>query len=124
MATQATFLPSAGLLTVIGDARKNSVTLSRDAAGKLLVNGGAVPVDGGTPTVANTSLIEVFGQDGNDTLALDEANGALPAAALFGGNGNDTLIGGSGNDQLFGGAGNDILEGKGGNDLLFGGAGN
>jgi Ca2+-binding RTX toxin-like protein len=124
MATTASFLPNAGVLTVLGDALKNSVTLKRDAAGKILVNGGAVPVLGGTPTVANTSLMQVFGQAGDDTLALDESNGALPAANLFGGNGNDTLIGGSGNDQLFGQAGNDVLQGKGGNDLLFGGDGN
>src|SRR5690348_814751 len=124
MATTATFIPNAKQLTVIGDSLKNSVTLSRDAAGKILVNGGAVAVQGGTPTVANTSLMQVFGQAGDDTIALDEANGALPAANLFGGNGNDTLIGGSGNDQLFGQAGNDILLGKGGNDLLFGGDGN
>jgi Ca2+-binding RTX toxin-like protein len=124
MATTASFLPGAGLLTVIGDARKNSVTLSRDAAGKILVNGGDVSVLGGTPTVANTSLIQVFGLDGDDALVLDESNGALPAANLFGGNGNDTLVGGSGDDQLFGQAGNDILLGKGGNDLLFGGDGN
>src|SRR5689334_10398770 len=124
MATTASFLPSAGLLTVIGDARKNSVTLSRDPAGKILVNGGAVSVLGGTPTVANTSLIQVFGLDGDDSLILDESNGALPAANLFGGNGNDTVIGGSAGDQLFGQAGNDILLGKGGNDLLFGGDGN
>jgi Ca2+-binding RTX toxin-like protein len=88
------------------------------------VNGGAVPVTGGTPTVANTSVIEIFGTGGNDTISLDEANGALPAAHLFGGAGNDVLTGGSGNDLLFGGTGNDILNGKGGDDLLFGGAGN
>ena len=88
------------------------------------MNGGAVPIVGGHATVANTALIQVFGQGGNDTITLDEANGALPAAQLFGGAGNDTLTGGSGADQLFGGAGNDTLLGKGGNDLLFGGAGN
>ena len=73
------------------------------------MNGGAVPIMGGTATVANTSLIEAFGQDGNDTIALDEANGALPAAELFGGAGNDTITGGSGNDLLFGQAGADTL---------------
>ena len=124
MTTKATFSPGTGQLSVFGDAQRNNVTVSRDAAGRILVNGGAVPVVGGIATVANTAEIEVFGLDGNDTIALDESNGALPGALLFGGNGNDTLIGGSGNDQLFGGAGNDILEGKGGNDLLFGGAGN
>ena len=58
------------------------------------------------------------------SITVDEANGALPAANLFGGDGNDILTGGSGNDMLFGQAGNDILLGKGGNDFLFGGAGN
>jgi hypothetical protein len=60
----------------------NAIVTSRDAAGQILVNGGAVPVQGGTPTVANTALIQVFGQAGNDTISLDEANGALPAALL------------------------------------------
>ena len=55
---------------------------------------------------------------------MDETNGALPAADLFGGDGNDTITGGSGNDLLFGQSGNDTLLGKGGNDLLFGGDGN
>ena len=90
----------------------------------LLVNGGAVAIKGGTPTVANTALIQVFGQGGNDTITLDEANGALPRANLFGGAGNDTLTGGSGGDMLFGQAGNDTLLGKGGFDFLFGGADN
>jgi Ca2+-binding RTX toxin-like protein len=122
-AVTAVFVPPAGVLTVLGDAGNNTITVSRDAAGNILVNGGAVAIRGGTATVANTSLIQVFGQAGNDQISLDEANGALPAAHLFGGAGNDTLIGGSGNDLLSGGAGNDTLMGKGGNDLLFGGAG-
>src|SRR5690349_20360951 len=121
-ATTASF--SNGTLTVFGDTQNNNIQVSRNAAGQLLVNGGAVQVVGGTPTVANTVLIQVFGQGGNDTVTLNEANGALPKANLFGGAGNDALTGGSGNDQLFGQAGNDTLLGKGGNDLLFGGADN
>src|SRR5215470_5894737 len=124
MAIKATFSAAAGLLSEVGDSVDNTIVTSRDAAGQLFVNGGAVPIVGGQATVANTALIQVFGQGGNDTITLDEANGALPAAQLFGGAGNDTLTGGSGADQLFGGAGNDTLLGKGGNDLLFGGAGN
>jgi len=124
MAIKATFSAAAGILSEIGDSVDNTIVTSRDAAGQLFVNGGAVPIVGGHATVANTALIQVFGQGGNDTITLDEANGALPAAQLFGGAGNDTLTGGSGADQLFGGAGNDTLLGKGGNDLLFGGAGN
>jgi Ca2+-binding RTX toxin-like protein len=123
-AITASFAPGTHTLTVLGDNLDNTITISRDAAGTILVNGGAVAIAGGTATVANTSLIQAFGLGGNDTIALDETNGVLPAAQLFGGDGNDTLIGGSGNDQLFGQAGDDILMGKGGDDLLFGGAGN
>ena len=57
-------------------------------------------------------------------ISLNEANGALPRANLFGGAGNDVLTGGSGGDQLFGQGGNDTLLGKGGFDLLFGGSEN
>jgi Ca2+-binding RTX toxin-like protein len=124
MAIKATFFPGAGLLSETGDDVDNTIVTSRDAAGQILVNGGTVPVSGGTATVANTATIQVFGKGGNDTISLDESNGALPAAQLFGGAGNDVLTGGSGADQLFGGAGSDTLFGKGGNDLLFGGAGN
>src|SRR6266487_2794210 len=124
MAIKAKFSPSAGLLSVFDDDGDDTITISRNSAGQIFVNGGAISVEGGQPMVANTTLIQVFGKGGNDTITLDESNGALPAAQLFGGAGNDVLTGGSGADQLFGGAGNDTLFGKGGNDLLFGGAGN
>jgi Ca2+-binding RTX toxin-like protein len=123
-AVTATFSAAQGVLTVIGDARDNTIVVSRDAAGAILVDGGAVAVRGGRATVANTSLIQMFGLGGNDNLDLDETNGALPNANIFGGSGNDTIIGGSGNDLLFGESGNDTLLGKGGADLLFGGDGN
>ncbi|RKQ84791.1 hemolysin type calcium-binding protein [Solirubrobacter pauli] len=113
-----------GTLSINGDNLDNNIAISRNAAGQILVNGGAVPVAGGTPTVANTSLIQVFGLGGNDILTLSEVNGALPRANLFGGAGNDVLTSGSGADQLFGQAGNDTLLGKGGNDFLFGGTEN
>ena len=121
-ATTATF--NAGVLSVTGDSLDNSIAVSRDAAGRLLVNGGAIAVAGGIPTVANTQQIQVFGLVGNDTLTLNEANGALPRANLFGGSDNDVLTGGAGADQLFGQAGNDTLLGRGGTDLLFGGEDN
>ena len=110
-----------GQLSVNGDSLDNNITVSRNAAGQILVNGGAVAVIGGTPTVANTSKIQVFGLGGNDMITISEVNGALPAANLFGGSGNDVLTGGSGGDQLFGESGNDTLLGKGGFDFLFGG---
>ena len=120
----ASFSASSGVLTVFGDNLDNNIEISRNAAGVILINGGAVQVVGGTATVANVSLIQVFGQGGNDTITLNEAFGALPRANLFGGAGNDVLTGGSGGDQLFGQAGNDTLLGKGGFDFLFGGSEN
>jgi Ca2+-binding RTX toxin-like protein len=121
-AVTATF--TNGVLTVFGDVNNNSITISRNAAGQILVNNGAIPVAGGTPTVANTSLMQVFGQAGNDTISLDQANGALPAANMFGGGNDDTLTGGAGVDLLFGQSGVDTLLGKGGFDFLFGGSEN
>ena len=121
-ATTGTF--SSGVLTVSGDGADNSIVISRDAAGRILVNGGAVPVSGGTPTVANTVQVRVNGLGGRDTIALNQANGALPAAVLSGGAGNDILTGGAGDDELAGQSGNDTLLGGGGFDLLFGGTNN
>ncbi len=120
LAITATF--SGPVLSVFGDNQGNTIEVSRDAAGKILVNGGTVTILGGVPTVANTTTIQVFGSGGDDTIAIDESNGALPRASLFGGVGGDLLIGGSAADLLFGQAGNDTLLGRGGSDLLFGGS--
>ena len=124
MAIKANLFPGARLLSISGDNADNTIMASRNAAGNILINNGAIPVVGGSPTVANTDTIDIFGQGGNDTIALDEANGALPSANLFGGTGNDVLTGGSSADLLFGQAGDDTLLGKGGDDQLFGGSGN
>src|SRR4051794_21695307 len=123
LSVTASFAPTTGVLSVFGDQLDNTIVVSRDMAGHILVNGGAISVAGGTPTVANTRLVQVSGQAGSDHISLDEVFGALPAANLFGGSGNDFLTGGSGNNMLFGDAGSDTLLGKGGNDQLYGGAG-
>src|SRR5260370_759674 len=47
----ASFSPGAGILSVFGDAQNNTIVVSRDAAGHILVNGGAIAVTGGAPTV-------------------------------------------------------------------------
>ncbi|MBC7938345.1 MAG: calcium-binding protein [Chitinophagaceae bacterium] len=122
MAVLANF--GSNTLSVLADNLDNNAEIGRNAAGALLVNGGAVAVTGGTPSVANTTLIQAFGQGGDDRITINEANGALPRAMLFGGEGDDVLTGGSGADRLFGGNDNDTLLGKGGVDNLFGGAGN
>src|SRR4051812_3798132 len=74
-AVTASFAARSSILSILGDAQDNAITISRDAAGRILINGGAITVRGGTPTVANTTLIQVHGQGGNDTIALDEVNG-------------------------------------------------
>jgi Ca2+-binding RTX toxin-like protein len=112
------------ILTVTGDDQDNTLIVSRDGAGTILVNGGAVPVTGGVATVANTSLIRMFGLAGNDVLAVDDSNGPMPPAHLLGGEGDDTLTGSASDDVLEGGPGNDTLAGGRGNDRLVGGPGN
>jgi hypothetical protein len=47
-AVTAFFDPSTGVLTILGDQQNNTLTVNRDAAGSILVNGGAVQVTGGT----------------------------------------------------------------------------
>ena len=113
-----------GVLTVLGDESANAITVSRNVNGNLLVNNGAVAIAGSPATVSNIVTIRVSGLDGNDTLTIDETNGALPEASLSGGTGNDTLTGGAGADTLDGGGGDDLLLGKAGNDSLVGGIGN
>ena len=142
MAITATFLPGAGLLSVFGDSLDNTITISRNAAGTILVNGGAVAVIGGTPTVANTALIQVFGLGGNDIITLDEsqrraargqpvrrrrqrhAHRRLGRRHAVRPGRQRHLLGKGGFDFLFGGAGNDTLTGGDGDDQMFGEAGN
>src|SRR5262249_10166825 len=69
-------------------------------AGNILVNNGAVTIQGGPATIFNTGVIQISGLGGNDTFSLNEANGALPRAIIDGGDGNDILSVGSGNDTL------------------------
>ena len=119
------------MLTETGDNLGNTITTSRDAAGQIFVNGGAVSIRrtanrrSPTPTKSYVS-----GGNGNDTISLDNAalarsgNALTGTADLFGGNGNDTLNGGDGNDILFGGTGDDTVVGGKGTDTAFLGAGN
>lgn len=115
---------AAGSLTIFGDEQNNTIEVSRNTSGTLLVNDGAVVVRGGIPTIANTAAISVFALGGNDSVSLLENNGPLPRAVLFGGTGNDQLTGGSANDAIFGQSGVDMIFGKGGMDDLYGGSDN
>lgn len=71
--------------------------------------------------------IVVSGNDGADTIAIDESGGAFTTTkitTLDGGDGNDTLIGGSGAEVLIGGDGDDLVHGGRGDDIALLGAGN
>ena len=81
MATRATFIPGAGLLSVIGDSLDNTIVTSRDAAGNLLVNGGAVTIDFvplATVEVQFRDLIAV----GVDLLAIGSPASCPPSMCL------------------------------------------
>src|SRR5438046_806520 len=82
-----TAISAGGVLTVTGDNNANAITVSRDVAGNLRVNNGAIAINGAAATVANTNKIVILGAGGNDSLLLDETAGALPAASLSGGSG-------------------------------------
>src|SRR5262249_5397177 len=69
-------------------------------------------------TVYVTAPAFLFGDDGNDTL---DASGRSANNVLEGGAGNDTLRGGSGRDLLVGGLGADVLHSGDGDDILIGG---
>ena len=135
-----------GALAVFGDNSDNTITLSRTAAGNILVNGGAVRVLGGTPTVANTFSITVVrpGRERHDRAGRGERRAAVgdpvrrgrerqpspagrrstcctagPATTRCSARaGQDILFGGVGNDALTGGAGNDLAFGEAGDDVL------
>lgn len=62
---------------MLGDSAHSTITVSRDAAVTVLGNGKAVAVSGGDGTVADTALIQAFGNGGNDTRSPDEARGPL-----------------------------------------------
>jgi hypothetical protein len=60
-----------GTLKVTGDDQDNVITISRNAGGTILVNNGAVPLQGGTATIANTNHFHIVGGAGNDNISLD-----------------------------------------------------
>jgi hypothetical protein len=76
----------------------------------------------GNYPVSEYGRIEVFGNDGADTIFVDVS--ITKPATLHGGKGNDNLTGGSGNDVIYGDEGIDSLSGGNGNDRLLGGSDN
>jgi Ca2+-binding RTX toxin-like protein len=70
--------------------------------------------------------IQITGGGGNDSVRIDESNGAFTTTtptSIDGGSGNDTILGGSGAESLIGGSGNDVVDGNGGADRIDLGSG-
>jgi hypothetical protein len=107
-----------GTLRVTGDEQDNAITVSRDVGGTILVNNGTIPVLGGIATIANTTHFHIVGAGGNDNISLNEVNGPLPGAAIFGGAGDDTMTGGSGDDFISGETGSDTASLGAGDDTF------
>jgi len=121
----AVFDAVTGVLTVTGSNGNDICEVTRNAAGQLFVDGGALPIAGGVATVANTSFVRVLGLQGADRLRMDDANGPLPPSELVGGQGADLLIGSAAADAFLWNPGDasDIVEGQGGLDrLVFNGS--
>lgn len=108
--TETTFVPAVQLALIEGDLRVTDGWLATPV-GLHIVLGTTDPdswsgVSSPTPTA-------VYGFDGDDTLI-----GSSSAAKLFGGAGNDALSGGDGYDVLAGQTGDDLLFGGNGQDVF------
>jgi hypothetical protein len=71
-------------------------------------------------------VIDVAAGNGDDTVRIDQVNGAFTTTEttrIDGENGDDTLIGGSGAEVFLGGNGDDFVDGNGGADTAFLGRG-
>ena len=49
LSVTATFAPDTGVLSVFGDNQNNNIVVSRDVAGRILINAGAVSISGSAP---------------------------------------------------------------------------
>src|SRR5262249_24555590 len=81
-----------------------------------------VPIVGGTPSVANTTQIQLSGRGGDDVIR-DDSSLTVPMT-IDGGAGDDTITGGGGADVLYGGAGKQIRAAGRGHATPVLGAGN
>jgi Ca2+-binding RTX toxin-like protein len=123
-----------GTLEVKGNDRANAVALRLNAGdpSRIQVDVG----DNGSADFSfarsDVSAIKVRGGDGNDSIRVDDTNGAFTNSiptTIAGGDGNDSLEGGqtqvaAENETFRGGDGNDAVDGGKGNDTAFLGAGN
>jgi Ca2+-binding RTX toxin-like protein len=117
-----------GTLRVTGSAFAEQIALRLSP-----LDPNQLQVDAGDDGTADHSFdlsairaIEVEADNGNDTVRIDQVNGAFTigrATRIDAGNGDDTLIGGSGAEVFIGGNGDDFVDGNAGVDTAFLGRG-
>jgi Ca2+-binding RTX toxin-like protein len=122
-----------GTLRVKGSSKGDTIALRLKAG-----DPSRIQVDVGDDTSADfsfargeVSVINVKGGNRNDSIRVDDANGAFTDSiptAIAGGPGSDTLQGGqtvvaAENETFNGGPGNDLVDGGKGNDTAYLGAG-
>jgi len=119
---------SDGTLLISGTPFAEQITLRQSAVdrNRLEVD---LDNDGSADQTFDLSTVDAIDVDaggGDDTVRIDDVNGAFTAripTRIEGGNGDDTLNGGSGAEILVGGNGNDRVDGNGGADTAFLGRG-
>ena len=117
-----------GTLRISGSPRADKIVLRLSAldANQLQVDVGDDGSADKTFDIATLRAIDVEAGNGNDTVRIDQVNGAFTtrlATRIDGWNGDDTLIGGSGVEIIVGGRGDDFVDGNGGADTAFLGKG-
>jgi RTX calcium-binding nonapeptide repeat (4 copies) len=117
-----------GTLRISGSPLADRIALRLSALdpGQLQVDVGDSGSADFTFELGTIESIDVKAGNGDDTVRIDQVNGAFTTAKptrIDGGNGDDTLIGGNGNEIFVGGRGNDFADGNGGADTAFLGQG-
>jgi Ca2+-binding RTX toxin-like protein len=117
-----------GTLRISGGAFADHITLRLSALDRteLQVDVGDDGSADFTFNLNTFNAIDVNAGGGDDTVRIDDANGAFTTSKptrIDGQRGDDTLLGGSGDEVLVGGRGNDRVDGNGGADTAFLGSG-
>lgn len=125
-AVTAIFDSISGVLTVFGDADDDNIVIVENGGVEVV----GVTIIGGPVAAGAVNGIEVFGNEGNDTIDLRGVSAAtgftgLTFVDIFGGDGNDLVHGATnvplGEQFIEGGLGNDTLYGGDGDDYIVGG---
>ena len=117
-----------GALRITGAVTPDKIALRLSALdqNQLQVDVGDDGVADFTFALGTFGTIDVRAGNGDDTVRIDQVNGAFTTTKptrISGDNGNDTLIGGSGAEVFVGGNGDDVVDGNIGADTAYLGRG-